>query len=721
MSRFRWMLIPTGLMACGQPLGLHISSSDVHAKEPTMTPPVATLRDHALTTHEQTRQDPYFWMRDREDPEVIAYLEAENQYTQAAFAHTGDLQERLFQEIIGRIKQDDSSVPYFTDGAWYYSRYIEGGEYPIYARRVGSMDAPEQILVDGNARAEGKDYFATRSPSTSADDRVIAWAEDHVGRRIYTIFFRDLETGEMLPETIEQVTGNIAWALDGKTLLYGRQDPETLRSYRIFRHVLGTDPDDDVLVFEEEDDTFSTYVWRTKDKKYMVIGSFQTVSAEYRFIDATEPAGEWTIFEPRARDHEYSIIHRGDRWYVRTNIDGATNFKLVSVPDSALGKDNWTDVIPHRAAVYLDNFDVFDEYLVLSERAEALPFIRVMKWDGTDDHRIEFDEPAYMAHVGKNPTMESTTLRFNYTSPTTPFSVFDYDIASRSRTLKKEQPVLGDFDKANYETERVWAKATDGTPIPITLVYRKDKGAKRGAPTVLFGYGSYGATVDPTFNAGRLSLLDRGFVWAIAHVRGGQVMGRPWYDDGKLLNKKNTFTDFIACGQHLKDEGWAGEDTLYALGGSAGGLLVGAVLNMAPELWDGAVAAVPFVDVVTTMLDDSIPLTTSEYDEWGNPNDRIYYDYMLSYSPYDNVESKAYPALMVTSGLHDSQVQYWEPTKWVAKLRASKTNDKRLLLHTNMEAGHSGKSGRFEQYREVALWYTFLIDEAGLSTDADAQ
>jgi oligopeptidase B len=690
-------------------------SSNLEAINMSTTPPVAARKDHAITAHGHSRNDPYYWMNDRESDEVIGYLNAENAYTETSMASTKDLQKTLFDEIVSRIKQDDSTVPYFEDGAWYYQRYVDGGEYPIFARRLGTMDAAEQILVDGNARAAGKDYFSASSPDTSSDDKVIAWAEDHVGRRIYTIFFKDLKTGELLPDRIEKVTGNLTWALDGKTLFYGRQDEETLRSDRIYKHVLGTDPADDTLVFEETDDTFYSSVSRTKDKKYLVIGSYQTVSAEFRILDASTPDGEWTVFQPRERDHEHSIDHRGNHWYVLTNNDDATNFKLMKVKDDAISRDNWEDVIAHRKDVFLADFDVFTNHLILTERSNALPHLRVMKWDGSDDHMVQFDDPAYMATVGTNPSMDSTTLRFNYTSPTTPWSVFDYDLGTRDRTLRKESPVLGGFDKTLYKTERLWATAKDGTKVPMTLVYRKDIGAKSKAPTVLYGYGSYGATIDPTFNSARLSLLDRGFVWAIAHIRGSQTMGRPWYEDGKLLNKMNTFTDFIACGEYLKTEGWAGDDTLYAMGGSAGGLLMGAVINLAPDLWDGAVAAVPFVDVVTTMLDDTIPLTTFEYDEWGNPNDKTYYDYMLSYSPYDNIEEKAYPALLVTSGLHDSQVQYWEPTKWVAKLRKQKTNDSTLLLHTNMDAGHGGKSGRFARYHEVALEYAFLLKEADLA------
>jgi oligopeptidase B len=710
------ILLLAPLLACG-PSPATPEPAPVNTEAPTaITEPTATRRDHALEAHGKTRNDPYYWMRDRENEELLAYLHAENAWKEASLAHVEGLRTQLFDEITGRIKQDDSSVPYRLDGYMVYRRYIEGGEYPIYARRPGSMDGIEQVLVDGNARAVGKDYFASREPEVSSDDAVAAWAEDHVGRRIYTLFFKDLATGELLPDRIHKVTGNMAWAMDGKTLFYARQDEETLRSHRIYKHVLGTDPADDALVFEETDDTFSAYVWRTKDKKFLIIGSFQTISAEMRILDATTPDGEWAVFEPRERNHEYSIAHKDEHWYILTNLGGATNFKLMRSEGTG-GKAGWEEVIAHRPEVLLADFDVFDDHLVLRERAEGLPRLRVRRWDGSDDHYVPFNDPTYYAALGTNPSLDSATLRFNYTSPTTPMSVFDYDMNTHTSELRKEQPVLGDFDKSRYEAQRLWATAKDGTSVPISLVYRKDLGPKTARPTILYGYGSYGASMDATFSSARLSLLDRGFVFAIAHIRGGEEMGRPWYDDGKLLKKMNTFTDFIACGEHLVAEGWTDPERLYAQGGSAGGLLVGAVMNMAPGLWDGVVAAVPFVDVVTTMLDDTIPLTTSEYDEWGNPNDPQYYDYMMTYSPYDNVAAKDYPALLVTSGLHDSQVQYWEPTKWVAKLRAERTNDATLLLHTNMAAGHGGKSGRFARYEETALQYAFLLDEAGLIGD----
>ncbi|MCO4774163.1 MAG: S9 family peptidase, partial [Deltaproteobacteria bacterium] len=490
-------------------------------------------------------------------------------------------------------------------------------------------------------------------------------------------------------------------------------DPETLRSFRIYKHVLGTDPATDALVYEEKDDTFSVYVWRTNSQKYLVIGSFQTVSNEMRVLRADQPEGRWTVVQPRERDHEYTVDHHGEHLYVRTNLD-AKNFRLMRTLENKPGKENWEEVIPHRDDVLLEEFELFANHLAVAERRNGLVRLRVRGHDGSDDHYVDFDDPAWLAGFGTNATPNTTTLRFTYTSMTTPASVFDYDMTGKSRTLRKEQPVLGGFDKSLYAADRVWATAKDGTKVPIALVYRKDLGPKSKRPTVLYGYGSYGYSLDATFSSARLSLLDRGFVWAVANIRGGEELGRAWYEDGKLLNKKNTFTDFVACGEHLVADGWADSERLYAMGGSAGGLLVGAVANMRPDLWDGVIAAVPFVDVVTTMLDDTIPLTTSEYDEWGNPNEAAFYDYMLSYSPYDQVSAQAYPAMLVTSGLHDSQVQFWEPTKWVAKLRTVNTSSEPILLHTNMDAGHGGKSGRFARYREVALEYAFLVDQAGL-------
>lgn len=724
----RPMLLALALTLCACPSGGDTTSSpdaptppaentpEISVSEPTpaLAPPVARIEPHEIAApHGHTRVDDYYWMKDRESEEVLSYLAAENAYTSAAMAHTEALQSSLFDEIVGRIKKDDSSVPYELDGYWYWRRFVEGGEYPVYVRSPGSADGPEQVLLDGNARAAGKDYFAAREPEISSDDAVSAWAEDHQGRRIYNIYFADLASGTLRDEVLQEVTGNMAWAMDGKTLFYARQDPETLRSFRIYKHVLGTDPAADAVVYEEKDDTFSVYVWRTKSKKMLVIGSFQTVSSEMRILDAANPDGRWTVVQPRERDHEYSVDHIGDELYVRTNLD-AKNFRVMKTAVSAPGKAHWQEVIPHRDDVLVESIELFSGRLAVAERREGLVRLRVRGYDGSDDHYIDFDDPAWLAGFGTNASLDSNTLRFTYTSMTTPSSVFDYDMTSRTRTLRKEQPVLGDFDKSNYAAERLWATGKDGVKIPISLVYRKDLGPKSARPTVLYGYGSYGYSMDATFSSARLSLLDRGVVWAIAHIRGGEDLGRGWYEDGKLLKKKNTFLDFIACGEHLIAQKWTDPSRLYAMGGSAGGLLVGAVSNMRPDLWDGVVAAVPFVDVVTTMLDDSIPLTTGEYDEWGNPNDPAFYEYMLSYSPYDQVSAQAYPAMLITSGLHDSQVQYWEPTKWAAKLRSKGTGAAPILLHTNMDAGHGGKSGRFQRFREVALEYAFLLDQADL-------
>ena len=541
----------------------------------------------------------------------------------------------------------------------------------------------------------------------------MAYAEDAQGRRIYTIRFKNLATGETLPDVIPEVTSNMTWANDNRTLFYAKQDLETLRSCRIYRHVLGTDPAEDVLVYEETDDTFSAHVLKTKSKRYIMIISSQTLSNEYRYLDAGDPTGAFTSFLPRERGHEYAVDHFENRFFIHTNHE-AKNFRLMSTPLDRTGKEHWEEVIPHRPDVLLEGFEVFRDHLVLEERREGLVQIRVMPWDGSQEHYLEFAEPAYLAGTNVNLEFDTTVLRYGYTSMTTPSSIYDYDMVTREKTLLKQEEVLGEFDSADYRTERLHATAADGVRVPISLVYRKGMERNGRNPLLLYGYGSYGHSLDAAFGSARLSLLDRGFVFAIAHVRGGEEMGRAWYEDGKLLKKKNTFTDFIACAEHLIEERYSSRDRLFAMGGSAGGLLMGAVVNLRPDLFKGVVAQVPFVDIVTTMLDPDIPLTTGEYDEWGNPNDKEYYQYMLSYSPYDNVAARDYPHMLVTTGLHDSQVQYWEPAKWVARLRAVKTDPNRLLLKTNMEAGHGGASGRFKRYREIALEYAFLLDLAGI-------
>jgi oligopeptidase B len=678
------------------------------------SPPKAKVVPHELTAHGDTRIDNYYWLKDRDDPEVLSYLKAENDYLEAVMKHTEAFQETLFEEIKGRIKKDDSSVPYLYEGYYYYSRYEAGKEYAIYCRKKGSLDAPEEILVDANELAKGHDFFSITGLSVSSDRNILAFATDTVGRRFYTIRFKNLSTGEMVDDVIPDVTGNVAWANDNKTLFYTKQDPETLRWYRVYRHVLGTDRAGDELVYEEKDETFGCGVGKSKSKKYVVIASRQTLSTEYRYVAADRPTDDFTVFLPRERDHEYSVDHYQDKFYIRTNWN-AQNFRLMETPVSATAKENWKEVIPHRTDVFISGFELFKSFLVVSERKEGLNHLRVMPWDGAKEHYIEFEEPAYLAYISTNKEFDTPILRYGYTSLTTPTSTYDYNMATKEKKLMKREEVVGGYQPSDYRTDRLWAPARDGTKVPISIVYPKNLKKDGSAPLLLYAYGSYGFSMDAAFSSAQLSLLERGFSYAIAHIRGGQEMGRHWYEDGKLFNKKNTFTDFIDCGKFLVAEGYTSSGRLFAAGGSAGGLLMGAVANMAPELFKGVIAAVPFVDVITTMLDPDIPLTTSEYDEWGDPNKKDYYDYILSYSPYDNVEAKKYPSMLVTAGLHDSQVQYWEPAKWVAKLRATKTDDNLLLLKTNMEAGHGGPSGRFRRHRETALEFAFMLDLVGIS------
>ncbi|MEE9166536.1 MAG: S9 family peptidase [Candidatus Neomarinimicrobiota bacterium] len=676
-------------------------------------PPVGKVSPKRLEEHGNVRIDNYYWLKERDDPEVISYLEAENEYTEAVMAHTEKFQEFLFEEIKGRIKQTDISVPYRLDDYYYYYRYEDGKEYPIHCRKRDSLDGPEEIMLDVNLVARGHEFCSVRGREVSSGQNILAFAVDTIGRRKYTIHFKNLDNGEAYGDVITEVSGNLAWANDNKTLFYAKQDSLTLRSYQIYRHALGTDVSQDELVYEEKDETFSSYVWRTKSKKYLMIGSFQTLSHEYRFLDADDPSGEFKVFLKREPDHEYDVDHFQDKFYIRTNFR-ARNFRLMETPTEKTGRENWRELIPNRDDVFLSGFTLFRDHLVLQERKKGLVHIRIVPWSDEEEHDLDFGEPAYLAYVANNPDMNTPVLRYGYTSMTTPNSVFDYNMETRDKTLMKRDEVLGGFDSNNYETLRLFATADDGIEIPISIVYRKGK-KNGGNPLLLYGYGSYGASMDATFSSPRLSLIDRGFIYAIAHVRGGQELGRAWYEDGKLLKKKNTFTDFIACAEYLIQEGYTSSDELYAMGGSAGGLLMGAVVNMAPDLFNGVVARVPWVDIVTTMLDSEIPLTTSEYDEWGDPNDKKYYDYMLSYSPYDNVVARDYPNLLVTTGLHDSQVQYWEPAKWVAKLRAVKTDGNRLLLKTNMQAGHGGRTGRYKRYEDTAFIYAFLLDLAEIT------
>lgn len=677
-------------------------------------PPKAKAQPTVLEKHGHVRRDYYYWLREREKPEVIEYLKAENAYTDTMMAPVKQFEESLFNEIKARIKQTDLSVPYKLDDYFYYTRYEEGKEYPIYSRKKGTLDAKEDVMIDGNKMAEGHGFFAIGSTAVSFGQDLLAFALDTVGRRFYTVRFRNLRTGEMLNDEIRATTANIAWANDNKTLFYTKQDPHTLRAYRIYRHTLGTDASQDKLIYEEKDETFGCSVFRTKSKQYIMIASYHTLSNEYRYLDANTPEGEFKVFLPRQRDHEYSVDHFKDFFYIRTN-DKAKNFQLMKTPVSDTRMLAWRNVIFHRKSVLLEDFEIFKDYLVVSERKNGLMRLRVMPWVGGGDHYIPFDEPTYFAAAGINPDFNTQILRYNYQSLTTPSSVFDYDMRAKTKTLLKQDEIVGGYDATQYQSERVHAKAKDGTLIPISLVYKRGMTKNGAHPLLLYGYGSYGISTDATFASSRLSLLDRGFIYAIAHIRGGQELGREWYEDGKLLKKKNTFTDFIDCAEFLIQGRYTNPDKLFALGGSAGGLLIGAVINMAPRAFKGVIAVAPFVDVVTSMLDASIPLTTGEYDEWGNPNEKQYYDYMLSYSPYDNVQSKAYPNLLVMTGLHDSQVQYWEPAKWVAKLRAMKTDNNLLLLKTNMQAGHGGASGRFRKLREIALQYAFILRLAGIT------
>lgn len=673
--------------------------------------PKAKVIPKSLEKHKDIRIDNYFWMNERENPEVIDYLNQENTYYNSMTAHTKDFQKDLFEEMKGRIKEDDQSVPYLYNGYYYITRFEIGQDYPIYSRKKGSLSANEEILFNCNDLAKGHSFFQLGGLSVSPDNKFATFGVDTVGRRIYTIQIKNLETGEILSDKIENVTGGSVWANDNKTIFYTRQDKVTLRADKIFRHKLGTNSADDVLVFDEKDDTFNVSVSKEKSKKYIVIGSGSTLTTEYRILNSDNPDGEFTIFQPRVRGLEYSISHFGDSFYVLTNKDKATNFKLMKTPENATSKENWKDLIPHRKEVLIEDIEIFRNYLVVEERSNGLNHIRIMPWSGAGEYYLPFGSETYNAYTTTNVDFDTDVLRYSYQSLATPSSVIDFNMTTKEKEIKKEQQVLGGkFDKNNYIEERIWATATDGTKVPISMVYRKELKKDGKNPLLLYAYGSYGITMDTYFSSTRLSILDRGFVFAIAHIRGGEDLGRQWYEDGKLLKKKNTFTDFIDCSKHVIKEKYTSPEHLYAEGGSAGGLLMGAVVNMAPELYNGVIAQVPFVDVITTMLDDSIPLTTGEYDEWGNPNVKKYYDYMLSYSPYDNVTAQKYPNMYVSTGLHDSQVQYWEPAKWVAKLRTKKTGDTVLFLNTNMDAGHGGASGRFEALKELAKEYSFLLD-----------
>jgi oligopeptidase B len=682
-------------------------------KNNTNTPKAKKI-EKKLEIHGDIRIDNYYWLNDRENPEVIDYLNTENAYYEAKTAHTKQFQEDLFEEMKSRIKEDDESVPYKKSNYYYITRFKKGSQYPIYSRKKESLESQEQILFDVNELGKGFSYFKLSGLSISRNNELAVFGVDTVGRRQYTLQFKNLETGELFPEKIENTTGGAAWANDNKTVFYTHQNPKTLRSEKIFRHVLGTNPSEDVEVYAEKNESFNTFVYGTKSEKYIIIGSYSTVSSEYSILEADNPTGEFKIFQPRERNHEYDIAHYNGNFYILTNKDKATNFKLMKTPEKETSIENWVEVIEHREDVLLEDISIFKDFLVVEERSNGLNKIRIIRWDQTEDFYLPFEEETYSAGVYNNPDFDTNIIRYGYNSMTTPTSVIDFDVVSKTKEIKKEQDVLGGkFDKNNYISERLWATAKDGTQIPISLVHHKNTPLTKDTPLLLFGYGSYGHSMDAGFSTTRLSLLDRGFVFAIAHVRGGEYLGRKWYENGKLLHKKNTFTDFIDCAKFLIEKEYTSSAHLYAIGGSAGGLLVGTVINMNPELFNGIIAAVPFVDIVTTMLDDSIPLTTGEYDEWGNPNKKAYYDYMKSYSPYDNVSEQKYPNMLVTTGLHDSQVQYFEPAKWVAKLRELKIDKNILLMHIDMEAGHGGPSGRFDALKETARDYSFVIDLEG--------
>jgi len=683
------------------------------ADEVLPLPPLAKKVAKELTLHGHTRVDEYYWLNQRENPEVIAYLQAENAYTDAVMKPAAGLREALYTEMTGRMQQTDMSVPYFENGYWYYTRFEKGKDYPVYCRKKRSLKGAEQVMLDGNRMATGSTYFNIGQFAVSPDNATLAYSVDTVARRQYRIRFRSLKSGREFGDEIKMTAGRMAWAKDSRTLFYPVIDPETLRAFKVLRHGLGTAAAADAVVYEEKDETFEVGIGLSRSRRYLILASNSTLSNEYRILDAATPMGEFTLFQERVRGLEYSIDHLGDRFYVLTN-DGAVNFKLMEAVAGSTGRGSWTELVAHRPDVLLEGFELFKGHLVLSERRSGLTQIRVLAWGDKQGYTIDFPEQAFMAHPAFTAEPDSDRMRFSYTSLTTPASVYEFNMKSRERTLLKRQEVLGGYQPELYATERLMAPAYDGTLVPISLVYRKDTPRGASTPLLLYGYGSYGYSTDPAFSPVRLSLLDRGFIYAIAHVRGGQEMGRSWYDDGKLFKKMNTFTDFISCAEYLVRRGITAPGKLFASGGSAGGLLMGAVANLRPDLFRGIVAAVPFVDVVTTMLDPSIPLTTSEYDEWGDPNRSDFYDYMLSYSPYDNVRAKNYPALLVTTGLHDSQVQYFEPAKWVARLRALKTDNNVLLLRTNMEAGHGGASGRFRRLKEVAFEYAFLLELAGI-------
>jgi oligopeptidase B len=703
---------------------LLIASSCTKEKKDAVQQVKPPTAEKVSTTLSGNRLDNYFWMRlsddqknaevrDEQTQKVISYLNAENDYLKTKLSHTEALQKKVYDEIVGRIKQNDESVPYKDNGYWYYKRFEEGQEYPIYCRKKGSLTGQEEILLNVNEMAKGHDYYSITGLSVSEDNNLLAYAEDSVSRRRYTVYVKDLRTGKLVEEPVPNTEGEVVWANDNNTYFYTRKDSATLRSRWIIKHKIGSSFKGDPIIYEEKDETFYTGIYKTKSDKFLVIWAGSTLTNHYQVLNANTPDGKFIEFSPRERGLEYSIDHQGNKFYVVTNLD-AQNFRLMETPDTKTTRANWKEKIPHRKDTLLERIEVFNDYLVLSERARANTLMRIVDQKTGKKHYIDFGEPAYTISSSVNLDFDTEWFRYEYTSLTTPNSTYDYNMKTRERKLLKQQEVLGGYKPEDYQTERLWATANDGTSIPISIVYRKGIKKDGTNPTLLYGYGSYGISMDPTFSITRLSLLDRGFVYAIAHIRGGQEMGRQWYEDGKMFKKKNTFTDFINCAEFLIEEKYTTPEKLFASGGSAGGLLMGAVVNMRPDLFKGVIAKVPFVDVITTMEDESIPLTTGEFDEWGNPKNPESYMYMLEYSPYDQVKPQNYPNMMVTTGFHDSQVQYWEPAKWVAKLRELKTDNNTLLLRTNMETGHGGTTGRFKVYEEIAQEHAFIIDLAGI-------
>ena len=673
-------------------------------------PPAVEKEPKEFIAHGDKRIDNYYWLNQRDNPKVLNYLKAENEYLDTLMSSTKELREKLFSEMKGRIKEKDESLPYKDNGYWYYSRYEEGKQYAVFCRKKQTLEAPEEIMIDQNKMAEGFKYYSIGGRAVSDNNELLAFTVDSVSRRLYGLQIKNLVTGTIYPETIANVEGDdLAWGADNKTIFYIRKDVTTLLGYQVWRHELGTDPSKDVMVYEEKDNRFYMGLYRTKSKKYIaIVSSMNQVSTEYRLLEAAHPAGSFKVFEPRRENFQYSIEHFNNRFYVLTDWD-APNFRLMQTPESKTGKANWKEVIPHRKNVFISGLLVFKNHLVLAEMKDALNQLRVINLTSHKDYYISFPEAVYASSPNVNPDYNTNVFRFYYTSMTTPGSIYDFNMDTEQRELKKQTEVLGGFKSADYTSERLWATVRDGVKVPISLVYKKGIQQNGSNPLLLYAYGSYGSSTSPSFNSSIISLLDRGFIYAIAHVRGGQEMGRQWYDQGHMLNKKNTFYDFIDCGEFLIKGNYTSKEHLYANGGSAGGLLMGAIVNFRPDLWHGVVANVPFVDVLTTMADPSIPLTTGEYKEWGNPAESAEYFYMKSYSPYDNVEKKAYPNMLVTTGLHDSQVQYFEPAKWVAKLRELKTDNNKLLFKINMDAGHGGASGRFDFLKERAWQYAFYL------------